>query len=91
MNRLKSIVRRAISPERRYYVFTILSFVLLFLLPYAGWTPVLIVWVINACLGYREKKDSPIRFVHVAVGVVCGVLAILNIIMGILNKAYALY
>ena len=91
MNRLKSIVHRAISPERRYYVFTTLSFVLLFLLPYAGWTPALLVWVINACLGYREKKDSPIRFVHAAVGAVCGVLAILNIVMGTLTKAYVPY
>ena len=91
MNWLKNVVRRAVSPERRYYVFTILSFVLLFLLPQIGWNAVLIIWVINAYLGYREKKNSPVRFAHIVVGILLVLLLAVNIVMGILNKSLTVF
>ena len=64
--------------DRRYQLFTLVSFGLAFLIPLVGWDPLLILWIINACLGYRENAHSKIRFVHAAVAAVFLILLLMN-------------
>lgn len=88
---LKEKIKWILSPDHRYYIFTVLSFCLLFLYQHIGWSPILILWIINACLGYQEQKSSKIRFVHLAVGIVLALLVVTNIVMRILGKKIALF
>ena len=53
------------AADQRYCIFTLLSFGLVFLLPYIGWNPILLLWTVNAYISYREQPHSKIRFSHI--------------------------
>lgn len=91
MNGLKKYAKWFLTPNHRYYIFTLLSIGLIFLFPLVGWNPILIFWIINACLAYREQKLSKIRFVHIAIAFILIILVMLNIIMRVLGISLELF
>ena len=67
-------------PEDRYGVTSIISFGLAFLIPYLGWTPLLLLWTGNAVLSYHENKGRRMRYLHAVAALLFGVMALVSIV-----------
>ncbi len=79
------------NPNRRYHIFTLLSFGLILLYPFFGWNPILILWIVNAALAYKEHKSSKFRFVHFTIALLLSILVLSNIVMRILEISIVLF
>lgn len=80
MKRLQKFFHKWILvPNRRYILFTGISFVLAFLIPILGWNPLLLLWIINGCLCYKEAKSSKNKFFYIILVILFGVLFTFNL------------
>ena len=57
------------------------SILLIFLLPWTGWLPILLIWLCNLGLLYRDNRQSKWRFVYAALLVLAAALLLWNIVI----------
>ena len=74
-----------LNPDCWYILFMGISFGLAFLIPILGWNPLLLLWIVNGCLGYKEAKCNSIRILNVALVVLFGVLFTSNLFLVFLH------
>ena len=73
-----------LNPDRRYVLFIGISFGLAFLIPILGWNPLLLLWIVNGCLSYKEAKSNSIKIFNAVLVLLFGVLFIINLFLGFL-------
>ena len=62
---LKRFLRAwVLEPTRRYQLITVASCVLLFFLPYWGWTPLWLLWMAGSWLSCRQADRRWLRLLH---------------------------
>ena len=61
-----------------------ISFGLAFLIPILGWNPLLLLWIVNGCLSYKEAKSNSIKIFNAVLVLLFGVLFIINLFLGFL-------
>ena len=71
-----------LNPDRRYVLFIGISFGLAFLIPILGWNPLLLLWIVNGCLSYKEAKSNSIKIFNAVLVLLFGVLFIINLFLG---------
>lgn len=87
MKHLRSFYNKWILvSNQRYRLFAWLSIGLALLIPLCGWSPLLILWTINAFLSYKETPHNKIRFFYAVLAILFLILTILNLSM----RAFAL-
>jgi len=73
-----------LNPDRRYVLFIGISFGLAFLIPILGWNPLLLLWIVNGFLSYKEAKSNSIKIFNAVLVLLFGVLFIINLFLGFL-------
>ena len=63
-----------LNPDRRYVLFIGISFGLAFLIPILGWNPLLLLWIVNGCLSYKEAKSNSIKIFNAVLVLLFGVI-----------------
>lgn len=64
--------------NRRYQLITIVSCVLLFFLPFWGWTPLHLLWMIGSCLSCWQASRLWLRLLHGGLALFFGAMALIN-------------
>lgn len=77
---------------QRYYIVTVISCALVFLIPYVGWSPILFLWVIHAFMSYKELPRSKVRFLYAGFGLVFLVILVIGLgVRGYIILRYNIY
>ena len=76
---LKRFLRAwVLEPTRRYQLISVLSCVLLFFMPYWGWTPLWLLWMAGSWLSCRQADRRWLRLLHGGLALFFGAMALVN-------------
>lgn len=76
---LKRFLRAwVLEPTRRYQLISVASCVLLFFLPYWGWTPLWLLWMAGSWLSCRQAGRRWLRLLHGGLALFFGAMALVN-------------
>lgn len=70
-----------LNPDCRYILFMGISFGLAFLIPILGWNPLLLLWIVNGCLGYKEARFNSIKIFNAVLVLLFGLLFANNLLL----------
>lgn len=80
----KLVEKWILNPQKRYHFFAWLSVGMIFLIPFLGWSPLLLIWIIHSYLSDQEQKHSKVRFLHALLGLTFLILFICNVCMRVI-------
>ena len=69
------------NPVYRIRTMLVLTCLFLFLFPFIGWNPLLILWTISLCFVVYELRHSKIRFFYIGIIVVFIAMIVFNLVM----------
>ncbi len=68
-------------------LFTLISCVLIFLFPILGWNPLIVLWIINCAIVYKETDSKKVRIFCIVLAAVFAAMIIINVCMKNFDKS----
>jgi hypothetical protein len=60
--------------------FELVNILFVFLVPFLGWNPVLLLWIAQMSIGYKTHKAHKMRFIYASLAIIFTILVVFNCI-----------